>query len=70
MNMTEFDKKLNNELHKYKAETRMSFKDIADNANIVPSRLYRFTSELQALNAEDTHKLMQYLKLTVNLEKK
>ena len=65
--MTEFDKKLNIELHKYKAESGMALYEIAQACNIHRKRLYSFTSGVRSLNAEDTARLMAYLNLTVEL---
>ena len=68
--MTEFDKKLNIEVHKYKAESGLAIYEIAEACGIHRKRLYSFTSGVRTLNAEDTAKVMNYLNLTVNLEKK
>lgn len=68
--MTEFDKQLNIWLHRHKGETRENIYTVADKAGISRTTLYRFASGDTPMNGENTNKLMKYLNLTVNLEKK
>lgn len=68
--MTEFDKKLNNKLHHYKAETGKTFYQISKEVGIPANRVYRFTSGERGLNGEDTKKMLGYLGLTVELRPK
>lgn len=68
--MTEFDKKLNLALHKYKVETGKKTYTIADEAGVNRQALYSFTSGNSSLNAENTAKLMSHLNLSVNLTEK
>lgn len=66
--MTEFDEKLRKKLHHYKADSGMSFQEIAKDAGIKNHSIYRFTSGSLPLNGEDVGKLLDYLGLTVELK--
>lgn len=66
--MNEFQKKLNVELHKYKAQTGEKLYNIADNAGIHRKRMYNFTSGERGLNDKDVASLMEYMNITVKLE--
>ena len=66
--MTEFDKKLRLALVKYKAEARIPLYKIADSCDIARNSLYQFNAGNSALNGKNTHSLMRYLGLTVDLK--
>jgi len=66
--MTEFDEKLRLELVKYKAETKTSLYEIADDCGIARNSLYQFNAGNSSLNGKNTHSLMKYLGLTVELK--
>ena len=66
--MTEFDEKLRIELVKYKANNKISLYEIADECDIARNSLYQFNAGNSSLNGKNTHSLMNYLGLTVELK--
>ena len=68
--MTEFDEKLRLEMVKHKAKTKTPLFKIADECGIARNSLYQFNAGNSSLNGKNTHSLMNYLGLTVNLEEK
>jgi len=66
--MTEFDEKLRLALVKYKAQTKTPLYIIADDCGIARNSLYQFNAGNSALNGKNTHSLMEYLGLTVELK--
>ena len=68
--MTEFDRQLNIKVHEHKMDSGLSVYEIADKSGIARDTLYKFASGVRSMNAENTKKLMDYLNLTVNLEKR
>jgi hypothetical protein len=66
--MTEFDQKLRLELVKYKAETKTPLYEIADTCDIARNSLYQFNAGNSSLNGKNTHSLMEYLGLSVELK--
>lgn len=66
--MTEFDQKLRLALVKYKAETKTPLYQIADDCDIARNSLYQFNAGNSGLNGANTHSLMNYLGLTVELK--
>lgn len=66
--MTEFDQKLRLALVKYKAETKTPLYQIADDCDIARNSLYQFNAGNSSLNGANTHSLMNYLGLTVELK--
>lgn len=68
--MNIFDKKLNGELHKYKAEHGMKVKEIAEDCDIDLHRMYQFTAGNRPLNSDETSRLMEYLNIDLNFRPK
>jgi len=66
--MTEFDQKLRLALVKYKAETKTPLYQIADDCDIARNSLYQFNAGNSALNGKNTHSLMEYIGLSVELK--
>jgi len=60
-----FDKKLKDELNKFKENTGRSLRSIAKASSIGYETLYRFAENPGGMNGENTYKLMQYLGIEI-----
>lgn len=68
LKMTEFERKLTHAIHDYKRSNKISTMEVAARAGVNRQSLYNFLSGGSGLSSENINKLMDELKLTVELK--